>query len=360
MFLIAQNNFQFIVEFAVLLTIGIMLLLNIIPLSLSFVLLIALILSIGLTLLFGFDAISLISPTLTAHEFTHPYGAIALFSIVTCLAAIYIMDDVGINTRSLRNFVILLIIVITIVGGTVHRDFLGMWILGLLLGFFILSKSFRRKSVLTIKRVTLVIIAVIGAFGFFQLLSTILNLPVLSPLLRLSRLDQNSVASLTMVLQNTYLIGHNPASSYWGNATAGFADGYVQLPINLITLFGLPFPVFYGILVSKKDVIDYFVPGIFGYGYDFGYIILFLFLVYVVAVLFIGLKMLREYREKREKGNKSLLGREALLVGSITAFISQAWVGLFIINRDINGTALVTFLFLGAMVLGHVLVVKRN
>ena len=127
-----------------------------------------------------------------------------------------------------------------------------------------------------------------------------------------------------MVLQNTYLIGHNPASSYWGNATAGFADGYVQLPINLITLFGLPFPVFYGILVSKKDVIDYFVPGIFGYGYDFGYIILFLFLVYVVAVLFIGLKMLREYREKREKGNKSLLGREALLVGSITAFISQA------------------------------------
>ena len=360
MFLIAQNNFQFIVEFAVLLTIGIMLLLNIIPLSLSFVLLIALILSIGLTLLFGFDAISLISPSLTAHEFTHPYGAIALFSIVTCLAAIYIMDDVGINTRSLRNFVILLIIVITLVGGTVHRDFLGMWILGLLLGFFILSKSFRRKSVLTIKRVTLVIIAVIGAFGFFQLLSTILNLPVLSPLLRLSRLDQNSVGSLTMVLQNTYLIGHNPASSYWGNATAGFADGYVQLPINLITLFGLPFPVFYGILVSKKDVIDYFVPGIFGYGYDFGYIILFLFLVYVVAVLFIGLKMLREYREKREKGNKSLLGREALLVGSITAFISQAWVGLFIINRDINGTALVTFLFLGAMVLGHVLVVKRN
>jgi len=146
MFLIAQNNFQFIVEFAVLLTIGIMLLLNIIPLSLSFVLLIALILSIGLTLLFGFDAISLISPSLTAHEFTHPYGAIALFSVVTCLAAIYIMDDVGINTRSLRNFVILLIILVAIAGGTVHRDFLGMWILGLLVGLFILSKSFRRKS----------------------------------------------------------------------------------------------------------------------------------------------------------------------------------------------------------------------
>ncbi|MGP8024431.1 MAG: hypothetical protein ACLPHE_10485 [Methanobacterium sp.] len=360
MFLIAQNNFQFIVEFAVLLTIGIMLLLNIIPLSLSFVLLIALVLSIGLTLLFGFDAISLISPNLTTHEFTHPYGALALFSIVTCLAAIYIMDDVGINTRSLRNFVILLIILIALVGGTVHRDFLGMWILGLLVGFFILSKSFRRKSVLTIKRVGLVIITAVGAFGFFQALSTLINQPVLSPILRLDRLDLNSAASITMVLQNTFLIGHNPVSSYWGNATAGFADGYISLPINLITLFGLPYPTFYGILVAKKDVIDYFVPGIFGYSYDFGYIIMFLFVAYIIAVLIVGLVMLRSYREKRERGNKSLLGREALLIGAITAFISQAWVGLFIINRDINGTALVTFLFLGAMVLGHLLVVKRN
>ena len=189
MLLIAQNNFQFIVEFAVLLTIGIMLLLNIIPLSLSFVLLIALVLSIGLSLLFGFDAISLISPNLTAHEFTHPYGALALFSIVTCLAAIYIMDDVGINTRSLRNFVILLIVLIALVGGTVHRDFLGMWILGLLVGFFILSKSFRRKSVLSIKRVGIVIITAVGAFGFFQAISQLINQPVLSPILRLDRLD---------------------------------------------------------------------------------------------------------------------------------------------------------------------------
>ncbi len=360
MLLIAQNNFQFIVEFAVLLTIGIMLLLNIIPLSLSFVLLIALVLSIGLSLLFGFDAISLISPNLTAHEFTHPYGALALFSIVTCLAAIYIMDDVGINTRSLRNFVILLIVLIALVGGTVHRDFLGMWILGLLVGFFILSKSFRRKSVLSIKRVGIVIITAVGAFGFFQAISQLINQPVLSPILRLDRLDLNSVASITMVLQNTFLIGHNPASSYWGNATAGFADGYISLPINLITLFGLPYPTFYGILVSKKDVIDYFVPGIFGYGYDFGYILMFLFVAYIIAVLIVGLVMLRLYREKREKGNKSLLGREALLIGAITAFISQAWVGLFIINRDINGTALVTFLFLGAMVLGHLLIVKKN
>jgi len=57
---------------------------------------------------------------------------------------------------------------------------------------------------------------------------------------------------------------------------------------------------------------------------------------------------------------KNLLGREALLIGSITAFISQAWIGFFIINRDINGTALVTFLFLGDMVLGHLFIIKKN
>jgi len=39
---------------------------------------------------------------------------------------------------------------------------------------------------------------------------------------------------------------------------------------------------------------------------------------------------------------------------------SLDWIGFFIINRDINGTALVTFLFLGAMVLGHLFIIKKN
>ena len=78
-----------------------------------------------------------------------------------------------------------------------------------------------------------------------------------------------------------------------------------------------------------------------------------LFLIYVIGVLIIGLKILQKYRMNREKGKKNYLGREALLIGSVTAFISQAWIGFFIINRDINGTALVTFLFLGALILGH-------
>jgi hypothetical protein len=111
MYLIAQNNFQLIVEFGFLLTIGVILLLNIVPLSLSFVLLIALIISICLTLLFGFDAVSLVLGY-SIYEFTHPYGSIALFSIVTCLTAIYMMDNLNLNNRKIKIFIILLVIIL--------------------------------------------------------------------------------------------------------------------------------------------------------------------------------------------------------------------------------------------------------
>lgn len=356
---IAQNHFQLIIEFGILMIVGVTFLLNLVPLSLSAVMLAALVISVGITFLFGFDTISLFVG-LTTHEFTHPYGSIALLGIVTALAAIYIMEEVGIHTRSLKNFVIILIILITISGGLMHRDFLGMWILGLLLGFFILSKSFRRKSVLTIKRMITVVVLILISFGFMETISRLLDMPIVSPLLRIERIFENSIPSVAMVIKNTAIIGHNPATSFWGSESSGFADGYISLPINLVLAFGLPFPIFYGILVTRKDVIDYFLPGIFGYSYDFGYLTLFLILVWCLAVLIVGLKMLTIYRDKRENGDKSLLGREALLIGSLTAFISQAWVGFFIINRDINGTALVTFLFLGAMVMGHLMLIKKT
>ena len=292
MFLLIQNNFQLIIIFGLLLTIGVIYFLRLIHLTFNFVFLSALVLSIGFTLLFGFDGISLIL-NYANYEFTHPYGSIALLSIVTFLAAIYIMDDLNFKTRILKIFIILLIIIIALVGGTVHRDFLVMWIVGLLIGFFILSKSFRQKSVLTIKNISKVIIISLSAFGFFQLLSMILNLPIISPLLRLTRIDENSVSSINLVIQNTYLIGHNATSAYLVNST-GFADGYIALPVTLIKLLGLPFPEFYGFLVNKKDVIDYFVPGIFGYSYDFGYLLMILFLIYVIGVLIIGLKILQK------------------------------------------------------------------
>jgi hypothetical protein len=72
------------------------------------------------------------------------------------------------------------------------------------------------------------------------------------------------------------------------------------------------------------------------------------------------MKILSEYREKRERGNKTLLGREALLIGSLAGFASQAILGLFIINRAINGTALVTFIFLSGLVLAHIILPKNT
>lgn len=358
--IIAQNHLQLIIEFGLLLLFGVSFFINIVPISLSAVLLGGLIISVGMMMVFGFDAFSLLMPTLSVSEFTHPFGPIALLGVATSMAAIYIMDDVGINTRSLKSFLLIIIVLITLTGGMIHRDFLLMWIVGLFVGFFILSKSFRRKSVLTVRRSIIMIILVLISFGFMEILSRILSMPIISPLLRIERILENSLPSISLVVKNTYLIGHNPASSFWGAESSGFADGYVSLPLTLITTFGLSLPVFYGILVNQKDVIDYFAPGIFGFGYEFGYLTLFFIMLWVLAVIIIGLKILQIYKEKREKGNKTLLGREALLIGSLTAFIGQAWVGFFIINRDINGSALVTFLFLSAMVLAHALIIKKS
>jgi hypothetical protein len=358
--LIAGNHFQLIIEVAIIIQIGIMFLLNVVPLSLSAVLLIALALGVGLTFIFGFDSLSLFLPGFTHHEFTHPYGAIALLAIVTSLAGLYMMEEVGVQTRSLKTFVIFLMVIITIAGGLMHRSFLLLWILGLLIGYFIISKSFRQKAVFTVKRVIMVLVLVIVSFGSLELVSRFLSMSILSPLLRLERVNEFALPSLEIVLKNTTLLGHNPASSFWGNESQGFADGYISLPINLIMAFGLSFPLFYGILVTKKDVIDYFLPGIFGVSYDFGYLTLIFLLGWCILVFYLGFKILSIYREEREKGNKKFLGREALLVGSLTAFIAQALVGLFLINRSINGTALLTFLFLSAMVVGHIILVKEN
>jgi len=42
-----------------------------------------------------------------------------------------------------------------------------------------------------------------------------------------------------------------------------------------------------------------------------------------------------------------------LLTGALAAFISQAIIGLFIINRTINGTALLTFIFLSSLIFAN-------
>ncbi|MBZ2166499.1 hypothetical protein [Methanobacterium spitsbergense] len=358
MVLIAENNLQFILEFAIIMQIAILLLFNLLRMSLSRVLFFSLILGIGITALFGFDMLALFIPFLGLHEFTHTYGPIAVMVFITAWAALSTMHEVGIGVIQIKRLIFLMMILVTIFGGLVHRDFLILWFLGILLGFFLISKSFRQKSFITVKRIIVVVLITVVAFVSLEGLSRLLSMSLISPVLRIERILQNAIPSLQLVIHNTTLWGHVQGSSFWGSLDAGSSSGYIALPISLILTFGLPYQIFFGTLVTKKDIIDYFVPGIYGFAFDFGYIVLVLLLLWCVFVTCLGLRILVEYREKRERGNKTYLGREALLIGSLAGFVSQMILGLFIINRAINGTALVTFIFLSGMVVAHIILVK--
>jgi hypothetical protein len=358
MVLIATNNLQFILEFAIILQIAILLLFNLVKMSLSRVLFFSLILGIGITALFGFDMLALFIPFLGLHEFTHTYGPIAVMVFITAWAALSTMHEVGIGVIQIKRLVFLMMILVTIFGGLVHRDFIILWVLGILFGFLIISKSFRKKSFITVKRIIGVVVISIVAFVSLEGLSRLLSMSVISPVLRIERILQNAIPSLQLVIHNTTLWGHVQGSAFWGALDAGSSSGYIALPVSLILTFGLPYQIFFGTLVTKKDIIDYFVPGIYGFAFDFGYIVLVLLLLWCVFVICLGLKILVEYREKRERGNKTYLGREALLIGSLAGFVSQLILGLFIINRAINGTALITFIFLSGMVVAHIILVK--
>ena len=359
MMLIAQNHLQLIIEVFIILLVLLIFILNLAPLSLSVVTFLSLFLSGGFVLIFGAD-IAMLVISASQNEFTHPFGPIALLGVVTALAALRVMEDSGVDVRGLKKLVFILIGLITIFGGLMHRSFLLLWILGLFIGYLIISKSFRKKSFLTMKRVLMFLgLALVGFLGL-EGIARLTGMTIFSPLLRLQRIEQFSSSSIKMVLNNTQLIGHNGASSFWGTEGTAFAEGYITLPMQLILMFGLPFPLFFGVLVNQKDTIDYMLPGIMGYAYDFGYLGLIGLMVFVLFTIIVGFKILAMYRERREKNNKKFLGKEVLLIGALTAFISQALIGMFIFNRTINGTALLTFMFLGALILANTVTLKRR
>lgn len=357
--LIAQNHFQFILEIGAIIFAFVMFTINLVPISLSVITFLSLFLSVGFTLLFGADLVMLFL-AFGQSEFTHPFGPLALLAIITALASLKVMEDSGVNVKGLQKFVFMLLIGVTIFGGLMHRSFLLLWILGLFIGYLLISKSFRQKSFLTVKRILLFLGLGGAAFAALELISMITGMEVFSPLLRISRIETNSLASLKVVLHNAQLIGHTPGSAYWGAQDTGFASGYISLPMSFILMFGLPFPLFFGILITKKDAIDYMLPGVFGYTFDFGYLGLIGLVGSTLFTIVVGLMVLKDYREKREKNNKKYLGKEVLLIGSLTAFIAQALIGLFVFNRTINGTALLTFTFLASLVIAHVVSLKRD
>lgn len=358
--LIAQNHLQLILEVAVLIQIGVLLLFNIITIPLSMVLFLSLILTVLLTALFGLDATILFLPFLSHHEFTHPFGPLAVFAWVTLFASACLLSEVDIKSSSLKTLSYMLFVLIAVAGGVMHRSFLLLWFIGLAVGGIIMSKSFKRSSKLTPKRIIGAITAGFAGFGLLELFSRVLSAPVLSPLLRISRLESNALPSLQMVIKNTTLWGHVQGSCYWGANCLGGSDGYISLPMNFIQSLTLPFPLFAGVLVTKKDVIDYMLPGIFGVAFDFGYASLFILLMWCMIVVCTGFYILREYRSLRRNGSRRYLGREALLIGALTAFISQTLVGLFLFNRTINGTAMITYMILSALVMAHVVTIKRR
>ncbi len=359
MLLIAQNHLQLIVEVGLMLFVTMVFVLNLIPLSLSVVTFLSLFLAGGFTLLFGADLVLLVVSSSQA-EFTHPFGPIALLGVVTALASLKVMRSSGVDVRPLRRFVILFIVGITVFGGLMHRSFLLLWILGLFLGYTIISKDFREKSFLSLKRLLIFLGLMLAGFAGLEVASRITGMTIFSPLLRLSRIEEYSVSSVKMVLNNIQLIGHSGDASYWGSEGTAFAEGYISLPMQLVLFFGLPFPMFFGILVNQKDTVDYMLPGILGYGFDFGYLGLAGLIIFVLGTIIIGFKVLAMYREKRERNSKKYLGKEVLLTGALAAFCSQALIGLFVFNRSINGTALLTFLFLGSIILANAITLKSR
>ena len=61
-----------------------------------------------------------------------------------------------------------------------------------------------------------------------------------------------------------------------------------------------------------------------------------------------------------EAAAKKYLGKEVLLTGALAAFCSQSLIGLFIFNRTINGTALLSFMFLGCLILANAVTLKSR
>ncbi|MBO6123724.1 MAG: hypothetical protein J6P09_07775 [Methanobrevibacter sp.] len=359
MLLIAQNHLQLIVEVAIMLFVTMVFALNLIPLSLSVVTFLSLFLMGGFTLIFAGDIVLLVIASSQA-EFTHPFGPLALLGTVAALASLKVMKESGVDIRPLRRFVMLFLAGITIFGGLMHRSFLILWMIGLFFGYLMISKSFREKSVITAKRIGLFLGAAGVGFVLLEVIARVSGMTIFSPLLRIGRIEQYSLSSIKTVLSNIQLIGHNANASYWGAEGTAFAEGYITLPMQLVLFFGLPFPMFFGILVNQKDTIDYMLPGIFGWGFDFGILGLIGLMVFVLGTIVIGFKVLKMYREKREKNNKKYLGREVLLTGALAAFCAQSLVGLFIFNRSINGMALLTFIFVGMLILANVVTLKTR
>lgn len=357
--IIAQNNLQFILEVAILVHLGILFLFNLLNVSLRLALSLSLLLTMFLSLIFSLDTLCLFLPFVSHQEFTHAFGPLSILGWVTLTSGIQILRERGVTSPSLSKINILLFFIILIAGGIMHRSFLLMWLLGVGIGYYLISKCYKTKTKIKFKTISYFVVIALTSFTVLEILSRILNLEVLSPSVRISRVEKNIIPSLQMVLPNIRFWGHVPGSCHWGSECLGGADGYITLPVTLIHFLRLPYHIFYGILVNQKDYIDYMLPGIFAVAFDGGYFSLLFLLVWIAFVTILASKILKKYKEKRSEGSTRYLGREALLIGSLSAFISQSMVGLFVVNRSFNESALLTYIIISALTVAHVIKVEQ-
>ena len=85
------------------------------------VLFLSLVLTVILAALFGLDTTILFLPFLSHHEFTHPFGPLAVFAWVTLAASASLLNEVEIKSSSIKTLAYVLFFVIAVAGGLMHR-----------------------------------------------------------------------------------------------------------------------------------------------------------------------------------------------------------------------------------------------
>lgn len=82
----------------------------------------------------------------------------------------------------------------------------------------------------------------------------------------------------------------------------------------------------FGVLVNQKDTVDYMLPGIMGYGFDFGYLGLIGLMVFVLGTIIIGFKILKIYRQKREKNNRKIFRKRGFINWTFNSFYFSSFL----------------------------------
>ncbi len=314
--------------------------------------------------LFSMDALSIFLPV-PRHEFTHPFGPIALMAWATARYLLQILENSGISAvQRTKIYYNLIWILIGITGGVVHRDFFLSWLICWLFVEHVVTKYVGSTRLGTVvrtmaeKRKKVIIMGTgFGAavYAVLEILAKVLNKPVLSPSLRIYRFTKYTLPALDFIKKYTRFIGHSTKGLPPGYHWRGFGDGIVTLPIGYLMAFRLDVPTLHGTLVVKKDLIDYMLPGLFAWTFDFGYLGPLILCLWIGSTVYVGASMLNNYIKIRSTRVTRFVAREALLFGSLTAFSIQSLIGAFLFSRAMNSFALATFTFLSAMIWAHVL-----